>query len=252
MQRGQGPEGYPKARPACPLDRCMRGSLQRQRGHHVDPLPRRGTTAAAHHRWFGARVYSRVRVLSWRLRCSWDPCPASGRLQRNAAGPAIRASGPSDSPAASIMPEEGDCPRSPTETAQRSEAPNMRMYPREFPPGRRKDPKRRTEQRVHAAPAGSDRRGFCDYERGLQTGEGARPVRSWPLDEARPVMVDGQDDQELAAIRRASDVALAAGRPAEMKSSGLSGYRIGKSRDPTIRRWSSSMRLPHVVRPPWL
>ena len=40
----------------------------------------------------------------------------------------------------------------------------MRMYPREFPSGRRRQPKRRAERRVYEALAGSDRRGFCYYE----------------------------------------------------------------------------------------
>ena len=40
----------------------------------------------------------------------------------------------------------------------------MRMYPREFPSGRRKKPKRQAERRVYEALAGSDRRGFCYYE----------------------------------------------------------------------------------------
>ena len=40
----------------------------------------------------------------------------------------------------------------------------MRMYPRDFPPSRRKIPKRRAERQVYEALAGSDRRGFCYYE----------------------------------------------------------------------------------------
>ena len=40
----------------------------------------------------------------------------------------------------------------------------MRMYPREFPPSRRKIPKRRAERQVYEALAGSDRRGFVFYE----------------------------------------------------------------------------------------
>ena len=40
----------------------------------------------------------------------------------------------------------------------------MRMYPREFPSGRRKKPKRQAERRVYEALAGSDRRGFVYYE----------------------------------------------------------------------------------------
>ena len=40
----------------------------------------------------------------------------------------------------------------------------MKMFPREFPSGRRKKPKRQAERRVYEALAGSDRRGFCYYE----------------------------------------------------------------------------------------
>ena len=40
----------------------------------------------------------------------------------------------------------------------------MRMFPREFPPGRRKKPKRQAERSVYEALAGSDRRGFVHYE----------------------------------------------------------------------------------------
>ena len=40
----------------------------------------------------------------------------------------------------------------------------MRMYPREFPSGRRKKPKRQAERRVYEALAVSDRWGFCYYE----------------------------------------------------------------------------------------
>ena len=40
----------------------------------------------------------------------------------------------------------------------------MRMYPREFPSGRRKKPKRQAERRVYEALAGSDRQGFVYYE----------------------------------------------------------------------------------------
>ena len=40
----------------------------------------------------------------------------------------------------------------------------MRMYPKEFPLGRRRDPKRRAEREVYEALAGSDHRGFCYYE----------------------------------------------------------------------------------------
>ena len=40
----------------------------------------------------------------------------------------------------------------------------MRMYPREFPSGRRKKPKRQAERRVYEALASADRRGFVFYE----------------------------------------------------------------------------------------
>ena len=40
----------------------------------------------------------------------------------------------------------------------------MRMYPKEFPAGRRKDPKRRAERQVYEALAGSDVQGFVYYE----------------------------------------------------------------------------------------
>ena len=40
----------------------------------------------------------------------------------------------------------------------------MKMYPKAFPAGRRKMPKRRAEQRVYETLAGSDRQGFAYYE----------------------------------------------------------------------------------------
>ena len=40
----------------------------------------------------------------------------------------------------------------------------MRMYPKEFPSGRRRNPKRRAERQVYEALAGSDRQGFVYYE----------------------------------------------------------------------------------------
>ena len=40
----------------------------------------------------------------------------------------------------------------------------MRMYPREFPPNRRKIPKRRAEREVYEALTGSDHQGFVYYE----------------------------------------------------------------------------------------
>ena len=40
----------------------------------------------------------------------------------------------------------------------------MRMYPRAFPSGRRRKPKRRAERQIYEALAGIDRRGFVYYE----------------------------------------------------------------------------------------
>lgn len=40
----------------------------------------------------------------------------------------------------------------------------MKMYPREFPPRRRKKPKRRAERRVYETLATSNRQGFVYYE----------------------------------------------------------------------------------------
>ena len=40
----------------------------------------------------------------------------------------------------------------------------MRTYPRKFPSGRRRNPKRRAERQVYKALAGSDRQGFVYYE----------------------------------------------------------------------------------------
>ena len=40
----------------------------------------------------------------------------------------------------------------------------MRMYPREFPPNRCRDPKRRAERRVYESLSGIDRQGFAYYE----------------------------------------------------------------------------------------
>ena len=112
----------------------------------------------------------------------------------------------------------------------------MRMYPREFPSGRRKKPRRQAERRIYEALAGSDRRGFCYYEwrRGyghieldfavwvnglgrfalqvkggryliidgewyLKTRDGLQPVKSCPLDEAKLAALDLHDDiKELA------------------------------------------------------
>ena len=112
----------------------------------------------------------------------------------------------------------------------------MRMYPREFPSGRRKKPKRRAERRVYEALAGSDRRGFVFYEwrRGygyieldfavwvkdlgrfalqvkggryllvdgewyLKTRDGVKLIRSCPLDATKLSTLDLHDDiKELA------------------------------------------------------
>ena len=107
----------------------------------------------------------------------------------------------------------------------------MRMYPREFPSGRRRKPKRQAERRVYEALAGSDHLGFCYYEwrRGyecieldfavwvedlgrfalqvkggryllidgewyLKTRHGLQPVRSCPLDETKLAALDLHDD----------------------------------------------------------
>ena len=107
----------------------------------------------------------------------------------------------------------------------------MKMFPREFPSGRRKKPKRQAERRVYEALAGSDRRGFCYYEwrqgyehieldfavwieglgrfalqvKGgryllidgewhLKTREGLQPVKSCPLDETKLAALDLHDD----------------------------------------------------------
>ena len=107
----------------------------------------------------------------------------------------------------------------------------MRMHPREFPPNRRGDPKRRAERQVYEALAGSDCQGFAYYEwrkgyehieldfavwienlgrfalqvKGgryrLSDGEwylanrdGLQPVRSCPLDEAKLAALDLHDD----------------------------------------------------------
>ena len=113
----------------------------------------------------------------------------------------------------------------------------MRMYPREFPSGRRKKPKRQAERRVYEALASADRRGFVFYEwrRGyghieldfavwvnglgrfalqvkggryllidgewyLKTRDGNKHVRSCPLDETKLSTLDLHDDiKELAA-----------------------------------------------------
>ena len=115
----------------------------------------------------------------------------------------------------------------------------MRMYPREFPSGRRRKPKRQAERRVYEALAGSDRRGFVYYEwrRGygyieldfavwieglgrfalqvkggryllidgewyLKTRDGNKHVRSCPLDETKLAALDLHDDiKELAETR---------------------------------------------------
>ena len=112
----------------------------------------------------------------------------------------------------------------------------MRMYPREFPSGRRKKPKRQAERRVYEALAGSDRRGFCYYEwrqgyehieldfavwiegldrfalqvKGgryllidgewrLKTRDGVKLIESCPLDETKLAALDWHDDiKELA------------------------------------------------------
>ena len=115
----------------------------------------------------------------------------------------------------------------------------MRMYPREFPSGRRRQPKRQAERRTYGALAGSDRRGFVYYEwrRGyghieldfavwveglgrfalqvkggryllidgewyLKTRDGVKLIESCPLDETKLAALDLHDDiKELAETR---------------------------------------------------
>ena len=112
----------------------------------------------------------------------------------------------------------------------------MRMYPREFPSGRRKKPKRQAEKRVYEALAGNDRQGFVYYEwrkgyghieldfavwieglgrfalqvKGghyllidgewrLKTRDGVKLIESGPLDETKLAALDLHDDiKELA------------------------------------------------------
>ena len=107
----------------------------------------------------------------------------------------------------------------------------MHMYPRDFPPDRQRDPKRRAERRIYEALACSDRQGFAFYEwrkgyerieldfavwaeglgrfalqvKGggyaltdgdwyLRKREGLQPIRSCPLDEAKLAALDLHDD----------------------------------------------------------
>ena len=107
----------------------------------------------------------------------------------------------------------------------------MRMYPREFPAGRRRKPKRQAERSVYEALAGSDRQGFVYYEwrRGyerieldfavwikglgrfalqvkggryllidgewhLKTRDGVKLIESCPLDETKLAALDLHDD----------------------------------------------------------
>ena len=107
----------------------------------------------------------------------------------------------------------------------------MRMHPREFPSGRRRQPKRQAERSVYEALANIERRGFCYYEwrRGyehieldfavwvedlgrfalqvkggqylivdgewhLKTRAGIKHVRSCPLDETKLAALDLHDD----------------------------------------------------------
>ena len=107
----------------------------------------------------------------------------------------------------------------------------MKMFPREFPSGRRKKPKRQAERRVYEALAATARQGFVYYEwrRGyqcieldfavwvedlgrfalqvkgghyllidgewhLKTREGLQPVKSCPLDETKLAALDLHDD----------------------------------------------------------
>ncbi len=121
----------------------------------------------------------------------------------------------------------------------------MNMYPREFPSGRRRMPKRRAESRVYEALAAINRRGFVYYEwrRGyerieldfavwveglgrfalqvkggryrlidgdwyLKKWDGHRPVTSCPLDETKLGALDLHDDIEELAETRYNPFAL--------------------------------------------
>ena len=115
----------------------------------------------------------------------------------------------------------------------------MRMYPTQFPSGRRRKPKRRAEREVYAALAAIKRRGFVYYEwrRGyeyieldfavwieglgrfalqvkggrylivdgqwyLKKRDGLRPIKSCPLDATKLAALDLHDDiEELAGTR---------------------------------------------------
>ena len=123
--------------------------------------------------------------------------------------------------------------RPPREIHQRRKPRKMRMYPREFPSGRLKKPKRRAERRVYEVLANSNRQGFVYYEwrKGYQCIEldfavwieglgrialqvkggiyvlingqwylkkrdGLRPVTSCPMDETKLAALDLHDDIE--------------------------------------------------------
>ena len=65
----------------------------------------------------------------------------------------------------------------------------MRMYPREFPSGRRRKPKRQAERRVYEALAGSDRQGFSitSGARDMNTSSWTSPSgsRTWAVSPCR-------------------------------------------------------------------
>ena len=166
----------------------------------------------------------------------------------------------------------------------------MRMYPREYPSGRRRKPKRRSERHVYEALANSNRRGSVYYEwrRGherielhfavsieelgrfalqvkggrylisdgewrLATRDGVQPIAASPLDETELLVLGLHDDipERASALYNpyaipalsfpvlAPDVSRVVCGLSEKKSFGLSGSRIGQSRDPPIRRLSS-------------
>ena len=128
----------------------------------------------------------------------------------------------------------------------------MRMYPREFPPGRRNNPRRRAERRVFEALAGAACQGFVYYEwrRGyehiemdfavwiealgrfalqvkggryllidgewyLKTREGLQPVKSCPLDETKLAALDLRRHQRMCAYRL---------QPVRHSGAGVSGH----------------------------